>query len=145
MGEVWIIFGTTRWQNYIHPCKQSLCSTCSILASKIFVEHVACCLLLGYSFERRLSSRAGSVMIICLSIKRCSHLENQFDEREQDWLLQQWGLWWLKTLHVIPREVLQISSDWDDQRIFLGLKFSISGCFGVGKFWQASSWVAWFK
>ena len=23
----------------------------------------------------------------------------------------------------------------NDQRIFLGLKFSISGCLGVGKFW----------
>jgi len=30
-------------------------------------------------------------------------------------------------------EVLQISSDGDDRRIFLGLKFSILGFFGVGK------------
>ena len=31
-------------------------------------------------------------------------------------------------------EVLQISSDRDDRRIFWVLKFSISGFFGVGKF-----------
>ena len=30
--------------------------------------------------------------------------------------------------------VLRISSDRDDRRIFWGLKFSISGFFGVGKF-----------
>ena len=30
--------------------------------------------------------------------------------------------------------VLRISSDGDDRRIFLGLKFSIPGFFGVGKF-----------
>ena len=30
--------------------------------------------------------------------------------------------------------VLWISSDGDDRRIFLGLKFSIPGFFGVGKF-----------
>ena len=32
--------------------------------------------------------------------------------------------------------VLRISSDRDDQRTFLGLKFSISGFFQEGKFWQ---------
>ena len=32
------------------------------------------------------------------------------------------------------RDVLQISSDRDDRRIFLGLKFSIPGFFGIGKF-----------
>ena len=32
-------------------------------------------------------------------------------------------------------KVLQISGDRDDQRIFLGLKFLISGVFGVRKFW----------
>ena len=31
-------------------------------------------------------------------------------------------------------QVLQISSDGDDRRIFLGLKCLISGFFGVGKF-----------
>ena len=35
--------------------------------------------------------------------------------------------------------VLRISSDRDDRRIFWGLKFSISGFFGVGKFWQVFS------
>ena len=35
--------------------------------------------------------------------------------------------------------VLRISSDRDDRRIFWGLKFSISGIFGVGKFWQVFS------
>ena len=33
-----------------------------------------------------------------------------------------------------PRGVLRISSDGDDRRIFLGLKFSIPGFFWVGKF-----------
>ena len=32
--------------------------------------------------------------------------------------------------------VRRISSDRDDQRTFLGLKFSISGFFQEGKFWQ---------
>ena len=32
--------------------------------------------------------------------------------------------------------LLRISSDRDNRRIFWGLKFSISGFFGVGKFWQ---------
>ena len=42
-------------------------------------------------------------------------------------------------------KVLRISSDGDDQRIFLGLKFSIPGFFWVGKFgkyflgWRDSS------
>ena len=40
--------------------------------------------------------------------------------------------------------VLQISSERDDRRIFWGLKLSISGFFGVGKFWQVFFWVAWF-
>ena len=33
-----------------------------------------------------------------------------------------------------PRGVLRISTDGDDRRIFLGLKFSIPGFFWVGKF-----------
>ena len=33
-----------------------------------------------------------------------------------------------------PQGVLRTSSDGDDGRIFLGLKFSILGCFWVGKF-----------
>jgi len=33
-----------------------------------------------------------------------------------------------------PGGVLRISSDGDDRRIFLGLKFSIPGFFWVGKF-----------
>ena len=49
-----------------------------------------------------------------------------------------WGL-------VIQGGVLQISSDSDDQRIFLVLKFSISGFFCVGKFWQVFVWVACLK
>ena len=37
------------------------------------------------------------------------------------------------TLYNIPRRVFGISSDGDDRRIFLGLKFSILGFFWVGK------------
>ena len=37
--------------------------------------------------------------------------------------------------HQIPGRILWISSDRDDRRIFLGLKFSIPGfVFGIGKF-----------
>ena len=36
--------------------------------------------------------------------------------------------------------VLRISSDGDDRRIFLGLKFSISGFFGGRKIWQVFFW-----
>ena len=37
---------------------------------------------------------------------------------------------------------IQISSDKDDQRIFLGLKFLIPGFFGVVKIWQVFFGVA---
>ena len=36
--------------------------------------------------------------------------------------------------------VLRLPSDRNDRRIFLGLKFSISGFFWVGKFWQVFFW-----
>ena len=38
------------------------------------------------------------------------------------------------TVGLGPQGVLQISSDGDDRRIFLGLKFSFPGFFWVGKF-----------
>ena len=41
---------------------------------------------------------------------------------------------WHKIAVNRPRGVLRISSDGDDRRIFLGLKFSIAGIFWVGKF-----------
>ena len=41
--------------------------------------------------------------------------------------------------------VLRISSDGDDRRIFLGLKFSIPGFFWVGKFGKYFWGVAAFK
>ena len=37
---------------------------------------------------------------------------------------------------VVPEEVLQISSDRDDRRMSLGLKFSVLGFVWVGEFWQ---------
>ena len=46
---------------------------------------------------------------------------------------------------VIQGGELQISSDSDDQRIFLVLKFLILGFFCVGKFWQVLFWVACLK
>ena len=39
-------------------------------------------------------------------------------------------------------ELLRISSDGDDRRIFLGLKFSIPGFFWVGKF--CKYFFGWF-
>ena len=60
-----------------------------------------------------------------------------------DWLTD-WPANWLTdrptdwpTDHDWPRGVLRISSDGDDRRIFLGLKFLIPGYFFF--------WVAWFK
>ena len=91
------------------PCYQSLSFTFSVLAysrktpqesSKIFVEHVV--LVLGYSLEPRPYSRVlgtvFSVMTIGLSYNGCSHLENQFDERKQDWPVHKFGLRRLKRL-----------------------------------------------
>ena len=48
----------------------------------------------------------------------------------------------LKILLRGKRGVLWISSDRDNQRIFLCSKFSISGFFGIGKFWKVFFWVA---
>ena len=54
------------------------------------------------TFEPRSKSYApgiaGSVMTIGLSINGCSHTENQFDDREQDWLVQSFWLRWLQRL-----------------------------------------------
>ena len=41
---------------------------------------------------------------------------------------------------VLPEGVLRISSDGDDQRIFLGLKFLIPRFFWVGKFGKYFFW-----
>ena len=53
-------------------------------------------MLLGYSFKARPNSCAlgitGSVMTIGLSISGCLHSKNQFDGREQDLLVQRFGL-----------------------------------------------------
>ena len=47
----------------------------------------------------------GSVMIIGLSINKCSHSKIiQFDEREQDWLVQRFMLRRLQRVDVIQRE-----------------------------------------
>ena len=66
------------------------------------------CLLLGYSFEPRPNrcslGTAGSVTIIGLSVNRCSHSVNQFDERKQDWLVQKFGLRRLQRIDVIRAE-----------------------------------------
>ena len=52
-------------------------------------------MLLGYSLEPGPNTRALSTVgsaTIGLSIKRCSHSKNQFDERKRDWLVQKFGL-----------------------------------------------------
>ena len=94
------------------PCYQSpLCFTCSILANSSKTLHQSsnkdsvsmCCLLLGYSLEPRLNSRAlctagSSVMIISLSISvwnGSSHSEYQFDKRKEDWQVQKFEVRWL--------------------------------------------------
>ena len=59
-------------------------------------------------FELRSSSRAlstaSSVMIVGLSVNRCSHSVNQFDERKQDLLVQKFGLRRLQRIDVIQAE-----------------------------------------
>ena len=52
------------------------------------------------------------------------------------------GFLFFLSLKQIPGGILWISSDSNNQRIFLGLKFSISGCFWVGTFWQETFGVA---
>ena len=65
------------------------------------------CMLLGYSFEPGPNTRAlstvGSVTI-GLSINRCSHSKNQFDERKRDWLVQKFGLRRLSKLDAIQAD-----------------------------------------
>ena len=56
--------------------------------------------------------------------KKRKKKSSQIDSREDS----------LIHLSASPGGVLGISSDWDDQRIFLGLKFSIVGFFWVRKF-----------
>ena len=60
------------------------------------------------NFELRSNSRAlstaSSVMIVGLSVNRCSHSVNQFDERKQDWLVQKFGLRRLQRIYVIQAE-----------------------------------------
>ena len=50
-----------------------------------------------------------------------------------------------RTQHKGPGGLLWISSDGDDRRIFLGLKFSIPGFFLGRKILQVFFWVALFK
>ena len=107
------LFSFTSWEYncvFTH-CYQSLCFTCLILAYSSKTLHQSSnkdsvsmrCLLLGYSLEPRLNSRAlctagSSVMTISLSISvwnGCSHSEYQFDESKQDWQLQKFEVWWL--------------------------------------------------
>ena len=103
-------FSFTSWEYNFTPCYQSpLCFTCSILAYSSMTlcqssnkDSVSmCCLLLGYSLEPRLNSRAlctagSSVMTINLSNwNGCSHSEYQFDGRKQDWQVQKFEVRWL--------------------------------------------------
>ena len=71
-------------------------------------------MLLGYNFEPRPNTRTpattGSVMTIGLSIKRCSHLKNPFDQRKQDWLVQKFGCGDLKGLTPFRQSLLLSSS-----------------------------------
>ena len=66
------------------------------------------CMLLGYRFKPRphgpVLGTAGSVRSIRLSINGCSHSENQFDERKQDWPVQRFDLQRLQRLDPIQAE-----------------------------------------
>ena len=94
------------------PCWQSLHFSLSILAysrktlqesSKVFVEHVLLVvwIQLGTQALQPCAWHSGSVMTIGLSYNGCSHLENQFDERKQDWPVHKFGLRRLKRLDAI--------------------------------------------
>ena len=106
------LFSFTSWEYNFTPCyKSPLCFSCSILAYSSMTlcqssnkDSVSmCCLLLGYSLEPRLNSRAlctlgSSVMIISLSISvlnGCLHSEYQFDKRKEDWQVQKFEVRWL--------------------------------------------------
>ena len=70
--------------------------------------------LVGFSFEPRPNTRTptatGSAMTIGLSINRCSHSKNQFDERKHDWLVQKSGCGDLKGLTQFRQSLLVFSS-----------------------------------
>jgi len=78
------------------------------------------CMLLGCSLEPRPNSHAlgtvGSVMTIGLTINRCSHSKNQFNQREQDWLVQKLGLRLLQRFDVIQAESPFLLLDQGDKR-----------------------------
>ena len=64
-------------------------------------------MLLGYSLEPGPNTRALSTVgsaTIGLSIKRCSHSKNQFDERKRHWLVQKFGLRRLFKLEAIQAD-----------------------------------------
>ena len=71
------------------------------------------CMLLGYSFEPGPNTRAlstvGSVTI-GLSINRCSHSKNRFDQRKRDWLVQKFGLRRLSKLDAIQADRASFSA-----------------------------------
>ena len=78
-------------------------------------------MLLGYSFQLRPHGRvlgkAGSVngcRSVRLSINGCSHSENQFDERKQDWLVQKFDLQRLQRLDAIQALLLDQQEDKGD-------------------------------
>ena len=76
------------------------------------------CMLLGYSFKPRPTGRVlgtvGSVRSIRLSINGCSHSQNQFDERKQDWLVQKFDLQRLQRLDPIQALLLDKQEDKGD-------------------------------
>ena len=43
-------------------------------------------------------------MTIGLSIKGCAHSENQFDDREKDWLVQEFGIRQVQRVDVTHEE-----------------------------------------
>ena len=68
----------------------------------------------------------------------------KFKQRTQQKQWQYGKIWNYGFLICIPQKpmgVLWISCDRDDRRIFLGLKFPISGFFWLGKFGQVFFWV----
>jgi len=78
------------------------------------------CMLLGYSFEPRPNSRAlgiaEPVLTVGLSIKGCSHSQNQFDERQKDRLVRKFGLRCLQRFVAIQAEPPFLFFDQKDKK-----------------------------
>ena len=98
LDKVWSGANSLLKWLFCNQCRRCCFSLGELESSKIFAEHALQVARIG--FEPRRNSRAlgtaGSIMTIGVSINRCWHSKNWFDEIKQDWLVQKTGLWTLQ-------------------------------------------------